>query len=73
MMDLMFQMLGEIGLIVIAIIVLPVIVLTTASVFGAPRTFRVPGLFVGSLVLLVGAIIIGFAILGALLGFIVPQ
>ncbi len=62
-----------IGFIVLAIIVGPVIVLTIASMFGAPRTFRIPGLFMGSLVLLVGAIIVAFAIFSALLGFIVPQ
>ena len=62
-----------IGYIVLAIIVGPVIVLAIASMFGGPRTFRIPGLFVGSLVLLVGAIIVAFAIFSALLGFIVPQ
>ncbi len=62
-----------IGFIVLAIIVGPVIVLTIASIFGAPRTFRIPGLFVGSIILLLGALISGFAIIGVLLGFIVPQ
>ncbi len=64
---------GTIGLIVLAIIVGPVIVLTIASMFGAPRTFRIPGLFIGSLVLLIAAIILAFAIFGELLGFIIPQ
>ncbi len=64
---------GTIGLVVLAIIVGPVIVLTIASMFGAPRTFRLPGLFLGSLVLLIGAIIVAFAIFGVLLGFIIPQ
>ncbi len=64
---------GTIGLIVLAIIVGPVIVLTIISMFGAPRTFRIPGLFIGSLVLLIGAMILAFAVFGALLGFIVPQ
>ena len=63
----------KIGFIVLAIIVGPVIVLTIASIFGKPRTFRVPGLFIGSLILLIGAIILSFAISSALLGFIVPQ
>ena len=64
---------GTIGLIVIAIIVFPVIVLIIASMFGSPRTFRVPGLFIGSFILLVVTIILGFAAFGVLLGFIVPQ
>ncbi len=62
-----------IGFIVLAIIVGPVILLTIAAIFGAPRTFRVPGLFIGSLILLFTAIIFSFAISSVLLGFIVPQ
>ena len=62
-----------IGFIILAIIVGPVIVLTIASIFGAPRTFRIPSLFIGSIILLIGAMILGFAIMSALLGFIVPQ
>ncbi len=63
----------NIGFIVLAIIVGPVIMLTIAAMFGAPRTFRVPGLFLGSLILLVSAIILSFAASSALLRFIVPQ
>ncbi len=62
-----------IGFIVLAIIVGPVILLTIAAIFGSPRTFRIPGLFIGSIILLLGALISGFAIISALLGFIVPQ
>ncbi len=62
-----------IGFVVLAVIVGPVIVLTIAAMFGAPRTFRIPGLFLGSLALLVGAIVLAFAAMSALLGFIVPQ
>ena len=62
-----------IGFVVLAIIVGPVIVLAIVSMFGAPRTFRIPGLFLGSLALLVGAIVLGFAVFSALLGFIVPE
>ncbi len=62
-----------IGYIVLAIIVGPVILLTIASMLGAPRTFRIPGLFIGSIILLIGGIILSFAISGVLLRFIVPQ
>ncbi len=64
---------GTIGFVVLAIIIGPVILLTIAAMFGAPRTFRVPGLFLGALMLLIGAIILGFAASGVLLKFIVPQ
>ncbi len=62
-----------IGFVVLAIIVGPVILLTIAAMFGTPRTFRVPGLFLGALILLIGAIIAGFAASSMLLKFIVPQ
>ncbi len=61
------------GLILMAIIGVPVIVLIIASILSAPRTFRVPGLFVGSLILLFGMVMLVFAIFSALLGLIVPQ
>lgn len=62
-----------IGFVVLAIIVVPVILITMVSIFSPPRTFKIPGLFLGSLILLVGALISGFAIFGFLLGFIVPN
>jgi len=62
-----------IGLLLMAIIVVPVITLIVAFVLGSPGTLRVPGLFIGSLILQIGIIIISFAIFGVLLGFIVPQ
>ncbi len=64
---------GKIGFVLLAIILGPVIILTIASMFGTPRNFRVPGLFIGSVILLIGAIIVVFAISGMLLRFIVPQ
>ena len=64
---------GTIGFVVLAVIVSPVILLTLAAMFGSPRNFRVPGLFLGSLILLVGTLIGFFAAANVLLGFIVPQ
>lgn len=62
----------NIGFIVIAIIVSPVVVITIASIFSGPRKFRVPALFIGSVVLLVGTILAGFALISILLKFIIP-
>lgn len=62
-----------IGFVVLAIIVVPVILITMVSIFSPPRKFKIPGLFLGSLILLIGALISGFAIFGFLLGFIVPN
>lgn len=62
-----------IGFIVLAIIVGPVLLLTIAAVIESPKTSRIPELFIGAAVLLVGAIIASFAAVSALLKFIVPQ
>lgn len=64
---------GTIGFVVLSIIVGPVILLTLAAMFGSPRNFRVPGLFLGSVVLLIGALIGFFAAASLLLKFVVPQ
>lgn len=63
----------EIGFIVLAIIVGPVICLVVASLFGRPRTFRVPVLLVGGLILLIAALVLGFAVIGTIMKFVVPQ
>ncbi len=79
MIDLLLQVAewltapDTLGLIVIALIVGPVIVLIIIAMLDTPGTFRVPGLFIGSLILIFGARISGFAIASVLLGFIVPQ
>ncbi|MDO8687913.1 MAG: hypothetical protein Q7K41_04925 [Dehalococcoidales bacterium] len=64
---------GTIGFIVLAIIIGPVVLLTLAAMFGAPRNFRIPGLFVGSVILLIGGLVASLAVIGRLLQFIVPQ
>ncbi|MDZ4246607.1 MAG: hypothetical protein U1D67_05750, partial [Dehalococcoidia bacterium] len=62
---------GRIGFVVLAIIVGPVIILTVASMLGHPRTFRIPALFLGSLVIFVSSILLSFAAVSLLLGFVV--
>lgn len=61
-----------IGLVLMTVILTPVLAVIIASVFGAPRTFRVPALFIGELILSTALIILAFAAFSALLGFIVP-
>ena len=63
----------KIGFVVLAIIIGPVIILTLAAVTGKPRTITIPALFLGSVVMFIGAMVIGFAIIGVVLKFIVPQ
>lgn len=62
---------GRIGFTVLAIIVGPVVLLTIASIFSGPRTFRIPSLFLGSLIVIIVVIILSFAIGGRVLGFII--
>ena len=62
-----------IGFILMGIIVVPVIILIIASIFSKPRTFRIPILFIGSLIVLFVIVMVVFALFGGLLGFIVPE
>ena len=64
---------GTIGIIVIAGIIGPVVLLIIAAIISKPRMFRIPGLFVGSVILLISVMIVFFAAASFLLGFIVPQ
>ncbi|MBI4188359.1 MAG: hypothetical protein HY529_04030 [Chloroflexi bacterium] len=64
---------GNIGFVVLAIIVGPVVILTIASMLEHPRTFRIPTLFIGSVILLISAIISSFAAAGMLLKLVIPQ
>lgn len=63
----------NIGFIVLAIIVTPVLTLTTIALFNPLKASRIPGLFLGSVVVLIGFVLLSFALFGALLKFIVPQ
>lgn len=63
----------EIGIIVMAVILSPVVVISAAAIFDSPRTFRVPALFVGAVVGLIGAMVAAVAAFGAVLKLIVPQ
>jgi len=64
---------GWLGYIVMGVIAVPVIFLTLSAVFDEPRTFKVPGLFIVSLVLLAGGLIAAFAVLGLLFSLIFPS
>lgn len=63
----------NIGFIVLGIILGPVLLLTIGAIIEFPRKSRIPELFLGSFFLLVSALIAGFAAIGFLLKFIVPQ
>jgi hypothetical protein len=64
---------GFIGYVVLGLIAIPVIVLVSSAIFGAPRNMKVPGLFVVCLGVLISATIVGFALIGSLLGFVLPK
>ena len=63
----------KIGYVVLAIIVSPVIILFIASLFSHPRIYRIQIIHFGSIILLAGALIVGFAVIGWVLKFFVPQ
>ncbi|MBI2836100.1 MAG: hypothetical protein HYX85_00200 [Chloroflexi bacterium] len=62
-----------IGFIVLAVILTPVVTLVVISMFGQPRNLRIPTLFLGGFVLMVSALVLGFAALSFILKFVVPQ
>ena len=64
----------KIGFIVLGIIIGPVFLLTLASIIIEFRNkSRIPELFLGAFVLLVGALVAGFAAIGIALKFVIPQ
>ncbi|MFQ6053605.1 MAG: hypothetical protein ACE5OO_05180 [Candidatus Bathyarchaeia archaeon] len=62
---------GITGLIVITILELPVLILIISSIFGNPRRWKVTGIFISLLIILVGGFIGGIFILSVLLSLIV--
>ena len=64
---------GYIGYLVLALIVTPVVILVTSAVVGGPRDLKVPGLFLVCLGVLISATIVGFAVIGKLLGLVIPS
>lgn len=63
----------KIGYVVLSIIVAPVIILFIASLFSHPRIYRIQVIHFGVLIFLAGALIAGFAIIGWVLKFFIPQ
>ncbi|MEK7354671.1 MAG: hypothetical protein AABZ77_09225 [Chloroflexota bacterium] len=64
----------KIGFIVLGVIVGPVLLLTLASIIIEFRNkSRIPALFLGAFFLLIGAMVAGFAAIGILLKFVIPQ
>ena len=61
------------GYFVLGLIVIPVVILVASAVFGHPRNMKVPGLFLVCLGTLIGATVVGFGLIGALLGFVFPK
>ena len=64
---------GYIGYLVLALIVTPVVILVTSAVVGGPRDLKVPGLFLVCLGVLISATVVGFAVIGKLLGLVIPS
>ncbi len=61
------------GYVVLGLIVTPVVVLVASAVFGHPRNMKVPGLFLICLGTLISATVVGFGLIGVLLGFVFPK
>lgn len=68
-----FAMTGMLGLILMAIVEIPVLAVIIASILETRRNPRVPVLFLGAFALAIGVSILGIAILGIATKFLVPQ
>ncbi len=62
-----------IGYIVMGLIIGPLAVLMLASVFEAPRTGKIALQFTAVFLGLITAMILGFVLIGIVMGFIVPK
>lgn len=60
-----------IGFLIITLVVVPVAAVILAFILDKPRKSRVPGVFLGSVVVLLGGMIVLMALLGTALSFIV--
>ena len=63
----------KIGFIVLGVIVGPVILLSIAAIFEFPRKSKIPELFLSAFFLLISALVGGFAAIGFVLKFVIPQ
>ena len=65
---------GDKGFLVLGVILGPVFLLTIASIIIEFRNkSRIPELFLGAFVLLISAMVFGFAAIGIVLKFVIPQ
>jgi hypothetical protein len=62
-----------IGLILMALILVPLLAIMVASVLIPPRSYKIPAMFTGAFVLQIIAMIIGFIIIAFILGLVIPQ
>ncbi len=61
---------GIAGLVVIAILVIPILILVSSAILVKPRNLKVTGVFLALLILLYGGFIGGVYILSILLSFL---
>jgi len=62
-----------IGYVVLLLIAVPVVILIITAISAQPRNTRVPILFLASVGILISATIVGFALVGSLLGLVFPK
>lgn len=61
------------GYIVLGVVIIPVFSLIVASIVDRPRTFKIPLLFVVSLVIIAGGLLLGFVVFGAVIDLVFPK
>ena len=61
------------GYVVLGVVIIPVFSLIVASIVDKPRTFKIPMLFIASLVIIAGGLLLGFVVFGAVIDLVFPK
>jgi hypothetical protein len=62
-----------VGYIVLSVVLIPVLVMAICGVTTRPRNLIVPAIFTSAVVVLIAGMVAGFAVIGFVLKFVVPQ
>jgi hypothetical protein len=62
-----------VGYIVLSVVLIPVAVMAICGITTHPRNMVVPAVFTSAVVFLIVSMVVGFAVIGFVLKFVVPQ
>ncbi len=62
-----------VGYIVLSVVLVPVAVMAICGITTRPKNLVVPAIFTSAVIFLIGGMVVGFAVIGFVLKFVVPQ